>query len=43
MIQDSFMTKVNVMESSDSMAWEYTSFTYGFVGFIPTENRDINI
>ena len=31
------------MKTSDSMAWECRSFTYGFLGFRPTENRDMKL
>ena len=31
------------METSGSMAWECKIFTYGFIGFRPTENREIKL
>ena len=43
MIQDSFNIEAKVMETSDSMAWECKSFTYGFIGFQPTQNGDLNL
>ena len=43
MIQYSFKIEAKVMGTSDSMAWECKSFTYGFLGFRPTENRDIKL
>ena len=43
MIQDSFKIEAKVMETSDSMAWECKSFTYGFLGFRPTEHRDMKL
>ena len=36
MIQDSFKIEAKVMETSDSMAWEYNLFTHEFIGFRPT-------
>ena len=43
MIQDSFKIESKLMETSDSMAWECKSFTYGFLIFIPKENRDMKL
>ena len=43
MIQYSFNIETKVMETSDLMAWECKSFTYGFLGFQPTENRDMKL
>ena len=40
MTQDSFKIEAKVMETSDSMAWKCKSFTYGFLGFRPTENME---
>ena len=43
LIQDSFKIESKVMETSDSMAWECKSFTYGFIGFRPIENMDMKL
>ena len=43
LIQDSFKIEAKVMETNDSMAWECKSFTYGFLGFWPTENRNMKL
>ena len=43
LIQGSFKIEAKVMETSDSMACECKSFTYGFLGFRPTENRDMKL
>ena len=40
LIQDSFKIESKVMETSDSMAWEFKSLTYGFR---PTEHRDMKL
>ena len=31
------------MKTSELIAWNSKSFTYGFLGFIPIENRDIKL
>ena len=36
MIQYSFKIEAKVMETSDSMAWEWRNFTYVFLGFRTT-------
>ena len=41
LIQDSFKIEAKVMETSDSMAWECKSFTYGFLGFWPKYNMNM--
>ena len=43
MIQDSFNIEAIVMQTSDSMAWECKSFTYGFIEFQTTKNRDMKL
>ena len=43
MIQDSFKVESKVMETSDSMAWECKSVTYGFIAFGPKEHRDMKV
>ena len=43
MIQYSFKIESKVMETGDSMEWECKSFTYGFLGFRPTENMDMKL
>ena len=42
-IQYSFKIEAKVMETSDSMAWECKSITYGFLGFRLIENRDMKL
>ena len=43
MIQNFFNIEAKVMETSDSMAWECKSLTYGFIAFRPTEHRDMKL
>ena len=43
LIQDSFKIEAKVMETSDLIAWNCKSSTYGFLGFIPTENKDMKL
>ena len=34
---------VKYMKTSELVAWNCKSFTYGFLGFRPTENRDMKL
>ena len=42
-IHGSFKIEAKVMETSDSMAWEYKVFTYEFIGFRDIENMEIKL
>ena len=42
MMQNFFNIESKVMETIDSMTWECKLFTHEFIGFISSENNDMN-
>ena len=41
MVYNSFSMEVKYMKTSELVAWNCKSFTYGFLGFQPTENMEM--
>ena len=43
MVDNSFNMGVKYMKTSDLIAWNCKSFTYGFLGSRPTQHREIKL
>ena len=43
LVYNLFSMGVKYMKTSELVAWNCKSFTYGFLGFRPTENRGMNL